>query len=89
MRANELCAWFGVAPSTGGNKAKQIRDMLRITQFDPRWTLPSMIDQNPLMWMISANGLIVDARAMPPSLQEEAFRRGLIPYVPEDSGPEV
>ena len=23
MRADELCAWFGVAASTGGNKAKQ------------------------------------------------------------------
>jgi hypothetical protein len=65
MRADELCAWFGVAPSTGGNKAKQIRDMLRITQFDPHWTLPSMIDKNPMVWMISVNSLIVDARKLP------------------------
>jgi len=33
MHADELCAWFGVAASTRGNKAKQIRDMLRITHF--------------------------------------------------------
>ena len=31
MRADEVCARFGVAVSTGGNKSKQIRDMLRIT----------------------------------------------------------
>jgi len=85
MRADELCAWFGVAASTGGNKAKQIRDMLRITQFDPKWTLPSMMDRNPLAWMISVNGLIMDARSLPRPLQEEAYRKGLIPYVPEDT----
>jgi hypothetical protein len=87
MRADELCAWFGVAASTGGNKAKQIRDMLDITQFDPKWTLPSMVDQNPIAWMVSVNGLIVDARSLPRVLQEEAYRKGLIPYVPGESEP--
>ncbi len=82
MRADELCAWFGVASSTGGNKAKQIRDMLRITQFDPRWTLPSLVDQNPMVWMVTVNGFMVDARQLPVELQKEAFRKGLIPYVP-------
>jgi hypothetical protein len=28
------------------------------------------------------NGLIVDARSLPRPMQEEAFRKGLIPYVP-------
>jgi hypothetical protein len=81
MRADELCAWFGVASSTGGSKAKQIRDMLRITQFDPKWTLPSLVDQNPMVWMVTVNGLIVDTRQLPVELQEEAFWKGLIPYV--------
>lgn len=87
MRADELCAWFGVAPSTGGNKAKQIRDMLHITQFDGKWMLPSMADKSPMAWMISVNGFIVDARSLPRPIQEEAYRKGLIPYVPEDSSP--
>ena len=51
MRADELCAWFGVATSTGGNKAKQIRDMLRISQFDWKWMLPSLVEKNPMAWM--------------------------------------
>jgi hypothetical protein len=87
MRADELCAWFGVAASTGGNKAKQIRDMLQITQFDGNWMLPSLVDKNPMAWMISVNGLIVDARSLPGPLQEEAYRKGLIPYVPGDVEP--
>lgn len=82
MRADELCAWFGVATSTGGNKAKQIRDMLRINQFDSKWMLPSRIDKSPMAWMISVNGYIVDARSLPRPFQEEAYRKGLIPYVP-------
>jgi len=85
MRADELCAWFGVAASTGGNKAKQIRDMLRIHQFDSKWTLPSKIADNPMVWMISVNGMLADARYLPLPIQEEAFRRGLIPYIPEIS----
>lgn len=82
MRADELCAWFGVAASTGGNKAKQIRDILHIHPFDFKWMLPSMIDENPMAWMISVNDWIVDARSLPRPIQEEAYRKGLIPYVP-------
>ncbi len=89
LRADELCAWFGVAQSIGGNKAKQIRDMLHITQFDSTWMLPSMIDQSPMAWMISVNGLIVDARSLPRPIMEEAYRKGLIPYVPEELNPEI
>jgi hypothetical protein len=85
MRADGLCAWFDVAASTGGNKAKQIRDMLRINQLDGKWMLPSMVDKHPLAWMISVNGLIVDARSLPRHIQEETYRKGLIPYLPEDS----
>ena len=85
MRADELCAWFSVAASTGGNKAKQIRDMLQINQLDGKWMIPSMIDKHPLAWMISINGFIVDARSAPYPIQEEAYRKGLIPYLPESS----
>jgi hypothetical protein len=85
MRADELCAWFGVAASTGGNRAKQIRDILRINQLDGKWMLPSMVEQHPLAWMISVNGFIVDARSLPRLIQEEAYRKELIPYLPEDS----
>jgi hypothetical protein len=35
-----------------------------------------------VVWLIQVNGLIVDARHMPRGVQEEAFRLGLIPYLP-------
>lgn len=83
--ADELSAAFGVAKSTASNKAKQIRDLLKIGVLDPDWTLPSRMDQNPLAWMITVNGLIVDARALPREIQEIAYHKGLIPYIPADS----
>ena len=85
MCADDLCAWFGVATSTGGNKAKQIRDLLHINPLDEKWMLPSMVEQNPSVWMITVNGFIVDARSLPRPIQEEAYHKGLIPYLPEDS----
>ena len=38
---------FGVAESTGQGKSKAIRTMLKIRQFDRRWTLPGRMDENP------------------------------------------
>ena len=37
-----------------------------------------------MAWMIQINGLIVDARHLTRDFQEEALRKGLIPYIPAD-----
>src|SRR3954466_12092368 len=74
---------FGVAESTGQGKSKAIRTMLKIRTSDPKWTLPSRMDENPMAWMIEVNGFIMDARHLKREFQEEAFRKGLIPYIPE------
>jgi hypothetical protein len=52
-----------------GNKSKDIRDLLKITVMDPDWTLPSRLDDNIMAWMISVNGMILDARYLPRELQ--------------------
>jgi len=82
MRADDLARQFSLAQSTVGNKSKQIMDLLHIGLMDPEWTLPSRIDDNPMVWMISVNGLILDARSVPREIQEAAYRKGLIPYIP-------
>ena len=63
---------FGVAESTGQGKSKTIRTLLKIRTFDPRWTLPSRLDENPMAWMIKINGFIVDVRHLTSEFQEEA-----------------
>jgi hypothetical protein len=61
---------------------KAIRDLLRIRQFDFRWMLRRRIEESSMAWMVQIGGFIVDARRLKREVQEEAFRKGLIPYVP-------
>ena len=82
MRADELCARFGVSKSSAANKAKSIRDLFEMVQMDPRWCLPSQLDNNRLAWLIQVDGFIVDARSTPRAIQEAAYQKGLIPYLP-------
>ena len=77
---------FGVSSGTGQAKSKTIRDMLRIRPFDAKWTLPSRMADNPTIWLIQVNGMILDARFLSREIQEEAFQRGMIPYIPADRG---
>ena len=84
MSAADLCAAFGVSKSTGGNKSKEVRDILKTYQLDPNWCLPGKIDDNPMAWLISVNGFMVDARNAPREIQEAAYEKGLIPYIPDD-----
>ncbi len=81
-QATDIWAHFGLAASTGQNHSKKIRDALDMSQMDPNWTLPSRMDANPLIWMLEVNGYMVDVRRMPLEVQDIAFAKGLIPYVP-------
>ena len=80
--AGELAGVYGVNQTTMTSKSKQIRQMFKMSAFDPDWTLPSKIGQNPRVWLISVNGLLMDARYAPLEIQIEAYRRGFIPYIP-------
>ncbi len=82
MTTSELCEKISVSQSTASNKSREIWKRLDLMQLHPDWCLPSMLEDNPLAWMIEVNGLPVDARMMPREIQEEAYRLGLIPYVP-------
>jgi hypothetical protein len=73
---------FGVAESTGQGKAKAIRDLLKIRQFDFRWMLRQRVEESPMAWLVSVNGFLVDARQLGREVQEEAYRKRLIPYIP-------
>lgn len=85
MKLSDICKGFGVSDSTSQARASEIRKLLKIQQMDPRWTLPSMLEQNPLVWMFETiEGLIIDIRDAPRELQEAAFNEGLIPYIPAD-----
>lgn len=84
MSAADLCEKFGVSQSTGASKSKEIRDALDMYQLDPDWCIPSNLDDNPRVWLISVNGLMMDARKAPRRVQELAYEKGIIPYIADD-----
>jgi Domain of unknown function (DUF6398)/Plasmid pRiA4b ORF-3-like protein len=89
ISATDLYKGFGVSASTGQGKSKLVRDTLKMHQMDPDWCLPSKLDNNPMAWMISVNGYIIDARSAPREFQEVAYAKGLIPCVPGADKSEV
>ena len=82
LSSAEVCDGFGVKNSTASNKSRVIRDELGMRPLDLDWCLPSLLDRHPLAWLIEVNGLLVDARYVPKEVQEIAFEKGFIPYVP-------
>lgn len=84
MRLSDIDAGFGISESSGAAKLAAIRKMLKIYPLDPNWTLPSRLEDNPMVWMLQVNGLMMDVRHAPREVQEIAFHKGLIPYIPAD-----
>ena len=76
--------FFGVAESTGQSKSKEIRNALGMEVMNPEWILPSRLADNPLVWMVEIDGLIIDIRQAPPELQRLAYEKGLIPFIPAE-----
>jgi hypothetical protein len=83
VSASDLYSDFGVSSSSGSARSKLIRDLFDMFPSDPNWTLPSRQYDNPLIWLASVNGHIVDIRQMPLEVQEQAFEQNIIPFIPQ------
>jgi hypothetical protein len=79
MTADELAEALGVVKTTMASKAGLINRTLDIGIYEPELMRAAMVEQHPMAWMVMVDGFIVDARTLPPELQDEARRRGLIP----------
>lgn len=79
LRADQLADLLDVVKTTMANKAALINKTLGIGVFEPDLTRTAALEQHPLAWIVEVNGLLVDSRALPVELQDEARRRGLIP----------
>jgi hypothetical protein len=86
LRTEELASLLGVKQTTMANKGRLIMDTLGIGLLDPEYCRRDLLDRNPLVWMLKVDGLIVDAHSLPEAVQVQAWQRGLIPYVPAQSG---
>ena len=79
LTGDQLSTLTGVPTSTMANKAKLIRDQLKLDTFDIEFCRQELLERHPTAWLIEVNGFIVDARALPLDIQAAARRRGLIP----------
>lgn len=84
MSSKEIAADFGISVATMRAKAKVLDDGLGLMPFHPDWSLPSRMDNNPLVWMLEVDGLLMDMRTVPREIQEAAYDNGFIPYIPAD-----
>ena len=82
--SKSIFEFFGIAESTGHNKSKEIRELLKMSPLSPEWTLQSRLADNPMVWMLKVNGLVIDIRHAPLELQQLAFAKGLIPFIPAE-----
>ena len=82
LTTNELSERTGVSKSTLSAKAKQIQDLLRLDPWDRELYRSELLLELPIFWMVEVDGLLVDARTLPPAVQEELRRRGFIPDLP-------
>lgn len=89
MKAEDMARHAGVSLATLMSRAKVIREGLGLMRMDPRWTVGALLEKNPFVWLIQdQHGMIHDLRKAPRAVQEEAYRRGLIPFVPGESAEE-
>ena len=65
LTAREVSEGFGVSAATGGEKSRAVRNALGMVPLDPEWTLPSLIEANPAVWMVMVDGIAVDAARCP------------------------
>lgn len=86
LTGDQLVALLGMSKSTIANKSKLIRDTLKLHHCDVEFCRRELLERHPTAWLIEVNGFVVDARTMPPPMQAEARRRGLIPDLPMPVG---
>lgn len=81
-RASQIYEFFDTAASTSQNKSKEIRDMLGMSMSHFKWLLPSRLESHPHIWIVQVNGLYMDVRDLPLDIQQQAYERGIIPFLP-------
>ena len=79
----DICLRFGITQDDAMASSTEIMELLDVLPMDPEWCVPRRMADGITGWLITVRGIPLDARWVPRELQEEAFRLGLIPYVPK------
>ena len=63
--AGQLSNWLGVKKTTMANKARLIRDTLKLSHFDAQFMRRDLVEASPLTWLLEVDGMLVDIRPRP------------------------
>ncbi len=89
LKAEQVAKGFGVSSATMQAKSREIQNCLDLIPFEPDFTIASLVEENPLMWLVELNGFMIDLRYAPRDLQVSAYEQGIIPYIPADQDSEA
>lgn len=64
-KPTQIYEHFGVSAGTGQAHSTKVRDLLRVTSFSPDWTLPSQLDDSPMVWMVEVDGFSATCASCP------------------------
>lgn len=74
VSADEICDFSGLKKSTVSQKAKSIRDMLKLNYFDAEFSTKQNQDENPMNDLVEINGFIVPIGSLPDDIREQIRR---------------
>lgn len=63
--ADDICSYFGVNKNTVSGKAREIREMFKMRNWDKEFGTEEMKNRDPFRDMVMVNGLIVPKSALP------------------------
>ncbi len=84
LSAGDLSNLIGSPQRTLADKSKLIRDLLNIDIAEPEFCRRKLLKNHPYAYLVQMKdtGFIVDARTLPPEVQLDFRRRGIIPDLP-------
>jgi hypothetical protein len=67
---DDIAGYFGQSRSAVSQKAKVIRNLLKLDYFDQHFSIKSVQDQSPYNDLVMMDGFIVPISSLPPEMQE-------------------
>ena len=68
--ADDICDYFGVKKNTVSNKAREIREMFKLRNWDKEFSTAEVGQRDPYRDMVMLNGFIVPKSLLPPEMRE-------------------
>ena len=83
MKLTAIDKAFGVAKAPARARRRRSVSCSRFASSTSAGCCVGESRKDPMAWMVEVNGFILDARFLKREIQEELYRKGVIPFIPE------